>query len=44
MLGLMKYVLCDKDETNITMMDAFRKQIVHTSTGLGFVQQVYQYE
>ena len=31
MLGLMKYVLCDKDDAGIAMMTAFRKQIAHTS-------------
>ena len=44
MLGLMKYVLCDKDDSDITMMTAFRKQIAHTSGGIRVVQQVIQYE
>jgi len=44
MLGLMKYVLCDKDYIDITMMTAFRKQIAHTTTGIRVVQQVIQYE
>ena len=29
MLGLMKYVLRDKVDTDITMITAFRKQITH---------------
>jgi hypothetical protein len=44
MLGLMKYVLCDKDDTDIAMMTAFRKQIAHTSTGIRVVQQAIKYE
>ena len=44
MLGLMKYILCDKDEADILMMTVFRKQIAHTSNGLCVVPQVIQYE
>jgi len=44
MLGLMKYVLRDNDDADITMMTAFRKQIAHKSAGIGVVQQVIQYE
>jgi hypothetical protein len=44
MLGLMEYVLRDKDDADITMMTAFRKQIAHKSAGIGVVQQVVQYE
>ena len=44
MVVLMDYVLRDKDEADITMMTAFRKQIAHKSTGIGVVQQVIQYE
>ena len=40
MLGLVKYFLCDKDETDITMMTAFRKQITHLSPGIRDIQQV----
>ena len=36
----MKYVLGDKDDADIAMMTAFRKQIA----GLDVVQQVIQYE
>ena len=38
MLELMKYVLRDKDEADITMMTAFRKQIAHKSAEIGVVQ------
>jgi len=34
MLELMKYVLCVKDDTDVAMMTAFRKQIAHTPTGI----------
>jgi len=44
MMGLMKYVLCDKDESDIAMMTAFCKQITHKCTGIRVVQQVIQYE
>ena len=40
----MKLVLRDKDDADITMMTACRKQIAHKSNGIGFVQQVIQYE
>ena len=42
MLGLMEYVLRDKDDADI-MMTAFCKQIAHKSTWIGVVQQVHQY-
>jgi hypothetical protein len=32
MLGLMKNVLRDKDDADITMMSAFLKQLAHKST------------
>ena len=44
MLGLMKNVLCHKDDTDIAMMTAFRKQIAHMSTGIRVTQQVIQYK
>ena len=44
MLGVMKYVLCDKVDADITTMTAFRKQIAHMSIEIGDVQQVIQYE
>jgi len=44
MLGLMEYILRDKDDADITMMTAFRKQIAHKSTLIGVVQQIIQYE
>jgi hypothetical protein len=44
MLGLMKYPLCDKDDTDIPMKTAFRKQIEHVSTGMRVIQQVIQYK
>ena len=44
MLGLMKYVLRDKNDDDITMMTAFRIQIAHKSIGKFVVQQVIQYE
>ena len=44
MLGLMEYVLRDKDDADVTMMIAFRKQITHKSAGICVVQQVVQYE
>ena len=44
MLGLMIYVICDNDETDIAMMTAFRKQIAHTSAGIRVVPHVIQYE
>ena len=44
MLGLMEYVERDKDDTDIWMMTAFRKQIGHKSAGIVVVQQVVQYE
>ena len=44
MLGLMEYVLREKDEADITMMSGFRKQIAHKSTGIGVFQQIIQYE
>ena len=44
MLGLLKYVLRYKDDADITMVAAFGKQIAHKSAGIGFVQQVIQYE
>ena len=40
----MKYVLCDKDDTDIAMMTVFRKQIAHTFNGIRVVQQVILYE
>ena len=40
MLGLMKYVLCDKEDIDISMMPAFSKQITHMSTGIHVIQQV----
>ena len=40
----MEYILRDKDDADITMMAAFRKQIAHKSAGIGVVQQVVQYE
>jgi len=40
LLGLMEYVLCDKDDTDITIMTAFRKQITHACTGIRVIQQV----
>ena len=43
MLELMKYVLCYKDDADITMT-AFPKQIAHMSAGIGVVPQVIQYE
>ena len=43
MLELMKYVLRDKDEADITMT-AFRKQIAHKSTRIGVVQKFILYE
>jgi hypothetical protein len=44
MLGLMKYVLRYKDDTDITMMTAFRKQIAHKYTEIGVVKQVIKYD
>jgi hypothetical protein len=44
MLGLMEYVLRDKDDAYITMMTAIRKQITHKSAGIGVVQKFVQYE
>ena len=44
MVGLMKYVLIDKDVTDITMTNAFRKQFAHTSTGKRAIQQVNRYK
>jgi len=44
MLGLMKCVLRDKDDLDITMMTAFRKQIAQKAAGIGVVQQVIKYE
>jgi hypothetical protein len=44
MLGLMEYVLRDKDDAYITMMTAFRKQITYKSAGMGVVQRVVHYE
>ena len=38
MPGLMKYVLCDNDDTDITMI-AFCKQITHTSTGIHVINR-----
>ena len=43
MLGLMKCVLCDKNDTDITTMTAFSKQITHTSTGVRVIEHVIQY-
>jgi len=40
MLGLMEYVMRYKDDTDITMMTAFRKKIEPKSAGIGVVQQV----
>ena len=40
----MKYVLCDKDDTYVTMMAAFSKQITHITTGIRVIQQVIQYK
>jgi hypothetical protein len=40
MLGLMKYVMRDKDDADIAITNAFRKQIAHTSKRLCVVQQV----
>ena len=40
MLGLMEYVLCDKDDIDIAMMTAFLKKIAHSSIGIRVVQQV----
>ena len=40
----MKYVLCDKDETDIPMMTAFRKQIARLSTRVRVIQQAIQYK
>ena len=44
MLGLMEYVLRDKDDADITMMTASRKQITHRSAVIGVVQQFVLYE
>jgi hypothetical protein len=44
MFGLMKYVMCNKDDDDIVMMNAFRKEIAQTSPGIRFVQHVIQYE
>ena len=44
MLGLMEYILRDKDEANIAVMTAFLKQIAHKPNGIDVVQQVVQYE
>jgi hypothetical protein len=44
MLGLVEYVLRDKDDANIKMTTAFRIQMAHKSAGIGVVQQVVQYE
>ena len=41
MLALMKCVLCDKDDADISMMYAFRKQIAHLF-GVHVVQRVIQ--
>ena len=40
----MKYIPRDKDESDNTMMTAFRKDIAHKSSGIRVVQQVVQYE
>jgi len=40
----MKYVLRDKDDADITMITASRKQIAHKSAGIGVVQQIIRYE
>ena len=42
MLGLMEYVLRDKDDADVTMMIAFRKQMTHKSSGIGVVKQFVQ--
>ena len=44
MLGLMKYVLCDKDDADVMMMTDFRKRIAHKATGIGAVEKVIEYE
>ena len=41
---MMEYVLRDKDDADITMITASRKQIAHKSAGIGVVQQIIQYE